>query len=97
MADSLRDLGEPIIDRTLVLNLLCGLSPPYDHLKALIKWIVPFSTFHVMCNELLLEELTMEMKNPVAEPPELSQLKCPSPALEATTHLNRNKPSVPRI
>jgi hypothetical protein len=33
----------------------------------------------------------------VAEPPELFQLKCPSPALEATTHLNQNNPSVPRI
>jgi hypothetical protein len=34
---------------------------------------------------------------PVAEPPELFQLKCPSPALEARPHLNRNNPSVPRI
>jgi hypothetical protein len=33
----------------------------------------------------------------VAEPPELFQLKCPSHASEATTHLNRNKPSVPQI
>jgi hypothetical protein len=33
----------------------------------------------------------------VAEPPELFQLKCLSPALEARPHLNRNKPSVPRI
>jgi hypothetical protein len=27
MADSLRDLSEPVADRTLVLNLLHGLSP----------------------------------------------------------------------
>jgi hypothetical protein len=33
----------------------------------------------------------------VAEPPELFQLKCLSPALKAGPHLNRNKPSVPRI
>jgi hypothetical protein len=33
----------------------------------------------------------------VAEPPRLFQLKCPSHALEAATHLNRNNPSVPRI
>jgi hypothetical protein len=31
------------------------------------------------------------------EPPELFQLKCPCPALKARPHLNRNKPSVPRI
>jgi hypothetical protein len=33
----------------------------------------------------------------VAEPPELFQLKSPRHALEAATHLNRNKPSVPQI
>ena len=59
MADSLRDLGEPVADRTLVLNLLHGLSPRYGHLKALIKRTVPFPTFHAFRNEILLEELTM--------------------------------------
>jgi hypothetical protein len=59
LADSLRNLGEPVADRTLVLNLLCGLSPCYDHLKALIKRTVPFPTFHVVRNALLLEELTL--------------------------------------
>jgi hypothetical protein len=33
----------------------------------------------------------------VAEPPELFQLKCLSPALEARPHLNRNNTSVPQI
>jgi hypothetical protein len=33
----------------------------------------------------------------VAEPPELFQLKCPSHALEAATHLNWNNPSVLQI
>jgi hypothetical protein len=33
----------------------------------------------------------------VAEPPELFQFKCPRLSVEALTHLNRNKPSVPRI
>jgi hypothetical protein len=33
----------------------------------------------------------------VAEPPELFQLKCLSPTLEARPHLSRNKTSVPRI
>jgi hypothetical protein len=60
MVDSLRDLGEPIGDRTLVLNLLCGLSPRCGHLKALIKRIIPFPAFNVVHNELPLEELTME-------------------------------------
>jgi hypothetical protein len=33
----------------------------------------------------------------MVEPPELFQLKCPSPALNAKPHLNRNKTSVPLI
>jgi hypothetical protein len=33
----------------------------------------------------------------VAEPPELFQLNCPSHALKAAMHLNRNNPSVPQI
>jgi hypothetical protein len=64
LADSLRDLGEPVADRTLVLNLLRGLSPRYGHLKALIKRSVPFPTFHAVRNELLLEELTMVNEAP---------------------------------
>jgi hypothetical protein len=68
MADSLRDLGEPVVDRTLVLNLLRGLSPRYGHLKALIKRTAPFSTFHAVRNELLLEELTMVIEAPTPAP-----------------------------
>jgi hypothetical protein len=59
LPDSLRDLGEPVADRTLVLNLLRGLSPRYGHLKALIKRTKPFPTFYAVQNELLLKELTM--------------------------------------
>jgi hypothetical protein len=33
----------------------------------------------------------------VAELPELFQLKCRSPALEARPHLNGNNPSIPQI
>jgi hypothetical protein len=54
MADSLCDLGEPVADCTLVLNLLCGLSPRYGHLKALIKRTVPFPTFHAVRKELTM-------------------------------------------
>jgi hypothetical protein len=56
------------MNHTLVLNLLCGLSPRYSHPKALIKRIVPFPTFHVMHNEILHEELTMETEAPAPAP-----------------------------
>jgi hypothetical protein len=68
LADSLRDLDESVVDHTLVLNLLHGLSPRYGHMKALIKRIVPFPTFHAVWNELLLEELTMTHEAPTPAP-----------------------------
>jgi hypothetical protein len=64
MTNSLRDLDEPVADRTLVLNHPCGLSPCYTHLNSLIKRTVPFPTFYNVHNELL-EELTMETETPV--------------------------------
>jgi hypothetical protein len=43
-------------------------------------------------------EFVVELKpGTVAELPELFQLKCLSPALEAGPHLNGNNPSIPRI
>jgi hypothetical protein len=69
LADYLRDLDEPVAYRTLVLNFLRGLSPCYDHLKALIKRIVSFPTFHVVRNELLFEELTMTFEAPTRHQP----------------------------
>jgi hypothetical protein len=44
------------------------LRPYYGHLKSLIKRIVLFPNFHVVCNELLLEELTMETEAPALAP-----------------------------
>jgi hypothetical protein len=81
LADSLRDLDEPVAGRTLVLNLLRGLSPSYDHLKALIKTIVPFLTFHVVRNELLLEELTMTIEAPTP----VSALYSTTPSAQASS------------
>jgi hypothetical protein len=68
MVDSLCNLGEPVTDHTLVLNLLHGLSPRYGSMKALIKRTVPFPTFHVVPNELLLEELTLVTEAPTLAP-----------------------------
>jgi hypothetical protein len=59
MADALRDLGEPVSDRTFVLNILQGLNNWYDHLKTFLKRVVPFPSFHDVCNDLLLEEITI--------------------------------------
>jgi hypothetical protein len=98
MADSLRDLGEPVINRTLVLNLLRGLSPRYGHLKALIKRIVSFPTFHVVRNELLLEELTMTLEAPTPA----SALYSATPGAQApfegqATHTPSTAPPTPTL
>ena len=45
MADALHDLGCPVSDRVLVLNVLRGLSSTYDHLKSWIACQRPFPSF----------------------------------------------------
>lgn len=57
MANTLPD--STVTDQTLVLNLLCGLSPRYAHLRAILMCITPFSSFARVCDDLLLEELTI--------------------------------------
>jgi hypothetical protein len=55
MADSLGDLGFPVEDRILVLNVLRGLSDRYTHLQSLIMCQRPFPTFLQVCDDLALE------------------------------------------
>jgi hypothetical protein len=109
MADSLRDLGEPVADRTMVLNLLRGLIPRYGHLKALIKRTVPFPTCYAVRNELLLEELTMTFEAPTPAPAfysttprarrlpggSLPALRRPGPTLGPLLHLLRPLVNIP--
>jgi uncharacterized membrane protein YgcG len=59
MADSLGDLGCPVEDRVLVLNILRGLSDRYTHLRSLIMRQRPFPTFLQVCDDLALEEITL--------------------------------------
>jgi hypothetical protein len=55
MADSLGDLGCPVEDRMLVLNVLRGLSDRYAHLRSLIMRQRPFPTFLQVRDDLALE------------------------------------------
>jgi hypothetical protein len=63
MADALHDLGELVADSTLVLNILQGLNKWCDHLKTFLKWAKPFPSFHVIRNNLLLEDLMMDVES----------------------------------
>ncbi|XP_066323883.1 uncharacterized protein [Miscanthus floridulus] len=62
MADQLADLGEPVRDRTLVLNVLRGLNDRFAHLAALIQRQRPFPTFIEVRSDLRLAEITMKAK-----------------------------------
>jgi hypothetical protein len=45
MADALADLGSPVDDRILVLNILRGLNPRFEHLGAIIRRYTSFPSF----------------------------------------------------
>jgi hypothetical protein len=59
MADSLGDLGCPVEDRMLVLNVLRGLSDRYTNLRSLIMRKRPFPTFLLVRDDLALEDITL--------------------------------------
>jgi uncharacterized membrane protein YgcG len=59
MADSLGDLGCPVEDRNLVLNVLRGLSDRCTHLRLLLMRQRPFPTFLQVRDDLALEEITL--------------------------------------
>jgi len=59
MADQLGNLGEPVSDRTLVLNVIRGLNAKYTAIGRHIRRGRPFPTFLEAKNDLLLEEINM--------------------------------------
>ena len=64
MADQLGNLGEPVSDRTLVLNLVCGLNAMYTTIGRHIRRGRLFPTFLEAKNDLLLEEITVGASDP---------------------------------
>jgi hypothetical protein len=60
MADNLHALGETIIDRHTILNLLHGLNKRFDHMKIFIKRSQSFPSFHTVRNDLELKEIELD-------------------------------------
>jgi hypothetical protein len=60
MADDLCALGETVIDRHLIFNLLQGMNKRFDHMKIFLKQSQPFPSFHTVHNDLELEEIKLE-------------------------------------
>jgi hypothetical protein len=92
MAYLISHLFSPIIPKAfrprssvLVLTITIPVSKQFLFLKSWYSQLIVFSV------------VVFATIPDVVEPPELFQLKCPSHALEAATHLNRNNSSVPQI
>jgi hypothetical protein len=68
MADGLADLGSPIEDRILVLNILRGLNQRFEHVGSIIRRYSPFLNFLKVQDDLLLEEIHMDSTDSSATP-----------------------------
>jgi hypothetical protein len=61
MTNGLADLGSPIKDRILVLNILRGLNQRFEHVGSIIRRYSPFPNFLKVRDDLLLEEIHMDI------------------------------------
>jgi hypothetical protein len=68
MVDGLADLGAPVDDRILVLNIFQGLNQRFEHVGSIIRLYSSFSNFLKVQDDLLLEELHMDSIGPPAAP-----------------------------
>jgi hypothetical protein len=66
MADDLADLGAPVEDRILILNILRGLNQRFEHVGSIIRRYSPFLNFLKVQDDLLLEEIHMDSTGPPA-------------------------------
>jgi hypothetical protein len=66
MAGSLGNHGCVVFDHNLILNALQGLNKWCNRLRAIITHSTPFSTFHKVRDDLVMEEITLGPNMPVA-------------------------------
>jgi hypothetical protein len=78
MADALAELGSPVDNRIIVLNILRGLNPRFEHLGAIIHRYTPFPSFLKVQDDLILEELHLDSLGSPADATAL--YTCPAPA-----------------
>jgi hypothetical protein len=83
MADALVDLGSPVDDRILVLNILHGLNPWFEHLGAIIRRYTPFPSFLNVRDDLILEELHLDSSGPPVDVTALYTCLAPAAARPA--------------
>jgi hypothetical protein len=68
MADGLADLGSPVEDRILILNILRWLNQRFENIGSIIRRYSPFLNFLKVQDDLLLEEIHMHSTGPLAIP-----------------------------
>lgn len=82
MANDLGALGKTITDRTLVLNVIRGLSELFAHVGALLRHVHPFPSFLEARDDLILEEIVLDDRQ-----------SSPAAALNATTKSSKQSGS----
>jgi hypothetical protein len=68
MVDGLADLGAPVEDWILILNILRGLNQRFKYMGSIIRRYSPFLNFLKVWNDLLLEEIHMDSTGPPTAP-----------------------------
>ena len=66
MAEDLRDLGQPVTEATLVLNIIRGLNERFSALGLHLRSSTSLPSFLQVRDDLRLEELTMAKAPPAA-------------------------------
>jgi hypothetical protein len=62
IADALDDLGDVVLDLTIILTILHGLNDGFSHMASLLKRQWPFPSFAAIHNDLQLEEIKLMSK-----------------------------------
>jgi hypothetical protein len=68
MADDLADLGAPVEDRILILNIIRELNQRFEYVGSIIWCYSPFPNFLKVRDDLLLEEIHMDSTRPPSAP-----------------------------
>jgi hypothetical protein len=92
MADGLADLGTPVEDRILVLNILRVLNQRFEHMGSIIRRYSPFLNFLKVRDDLLLEEIHMDSIRPPAAPTAL-YTNVASPAAKSPSSTSSRPPN----
>jgi hypothetical protein len=99
MSNAPADLGLPVNDQILILNILCGLNQCFEHLWAIIRRSLLLPLLLKVRDDLLLEEIHLDTTVPSAAPtvlntsnvPPAPKLQVPAPSHPPNNNNSRNK------